>query len=156
MHHSSHTSTRLTRSTDGVFAGVCEGLGLHYGISPNVLRLAWVAGVIFFGTGILVYLAMWWIVPREDRVPVDPVVWRRLQNGRHAAPLQRPVNDRKLLGVCGALARSWEVDPSLVRLAVLSLATLSFGIVAVVYLVAAFFIPSADRPADPTPSPVEL
>jgi phage shock protein PspC (stress-responsive transcriptional regulator) len=115
-----------------------------------------VATVLFFGTGLLVYLAMWWIVPREDEVPIDPVVYRKLPNGRHAAPLQRPANDRKVLGVCGALARSWEVDPSLVRLGVLSLATLSFGVVAVIYLVAALFIPSADRPADPTPSAVEL
>jgi phage shock protein PspC (stress-responsive transcriptional regulator) len=120
------------------------------------LRLGWVVAVLFFGTGLLVYLAMWWIVPREDQVPIDPVVWRKLPNGRHAAPLQRPANDRKLLGVCGALARSWEIDPSLVRLGVLSLATLSLGAVVVVYFVAALFIPSAHRPQAAGPAPVEL
>ena len=147
---------RLTRSSNGYIAGVCEGLGRQYGINATVIRLIWLASVLFFGTGALLYLVLWWVVPHEDAVPVDPAIWPKLENGRHEAPLQRTTSDRKFLGVCGGLARHWNIDPSLVRLAVLSLATMSAGLVAVAYLVAAMFIPGAHNPVRTYVHPVEF
>ncbi len=147
---------RLTRSSNGYIAGICEGLGRNYGINPTVIRLIWLAAVLFFGTGILLYLVLWWIVPHEDAVPVDPTIWRQLPDGRHVAPLQRTSSDRKLLGVCGGLARYWRVDPSLLRLAMLSLATVSFGLVAIAYLVAAMFIPGPYRTVRTFVHPVDF
>jgi phage shock protein PspC (stress-responsive transcriptional regulator) len=126
-----------------VIAGVCEGLGEHFQISSNLLRLGWIVAVLFFGTGLLIYLALWWIMPREDEVPAEPV-WG-------GTALRRTEHDRKLLGVCGGLARRWDLDPTVVRLGVLSLATLSFGLVGVAYLAAAVLIPSehSSRPTYP-------
>ena len=128
-------TTRITRASDGIIAGVCEGLGRHFNLSPNLLRLLWIVAVLFFGTGILMYLALWWIVPRDDQVPADPL--------GGTTKLRRTEHDRKILGVCGGLAQHWQMDPTVVRLGILALATLSFGIVAVAYLVAAVFIPSS-------------
>lgn len=147
---------RLTRSSNGYIAGICEGLGQQYGINSTIIRLIWLAAILFFGTGILLYLVLWWVVPHEDAVPVDAAIWRKLQDGRHEAPLQRTVSDRKFLGVCGGLARYWNIDPSLVRLAVLSLATMSFGLVGVAYLVVAFFIPGSHPPIRTYVHPVEF
>jgi phage shock protein PspC (stress-responsive transcriptional regulator) len=134
----------MTRSANGYLGGVCEGLGRHFGISPTLARIFWIAAVLFMGTGILLYLALWWIIPHEDNVPAEPLIWRRQANGERAIPLQRTSRDRKLLGVCGGIARWWEIDPSVVRLAVLSLAVLSVGLVAVAYLIAALIIPGPD------------
>src|SRR5436309_1307349 len=89
---------RLTRSADGLLAGVCAGLGQRLGVSTNLLRVIWLASVLFFGTGILAYLALWWVVPREDELPVEPVQWLRQPDGRPQAPLRRTGVDRKVLG----------------------------------------------------------
>ncbi len=155
MHDTAHHG-RLARSSNGYVAGISEGLGRQYGVNPTVIRLIWLAAVLFFGTGILLYLVLWWVVPHEDAVPVDPAIWRKLPDGRHVAPLQRTTSDRKLLGVCGGLARYWNVDPSLMRLAVLSLATVSLGLVVIVYLVAALLIPGQYRPARTYVHPVDF
>lgn len=146
---------QLFRPTDGGYvAGVCEGVGRHLGVDPNILRIIWLVAVIFAGTGVLFYLILWWVMPRQDRVPLEPTVWRRTKNG-HRPPLQRTLHDRKLFGVCGGLGRRWGIDPVFVRLGALSLFTLSAGLGVIAYLVVAAFMPG---PEDLTASshPVEL
>jgi phage shock protein PspC (stress-responsive transcriptional regulator) len=58
---------RLTRARDGRwFGGVCAGLGRYFEISPTVYRLAFAALAFAGGTGILLYLAAWLVLPEED------------------------------------------------------------------------------------------
>lgn len=46
-------------------AGVCGGVARHFGISANLLRLLLViATIITGGTGILVYLVGWLLIPK--------------------------------------------------------------------------------------------
>ncbi|OGQ83424.1 MAG: hypothetical protein A2289_16400 [Deltaproteobacteria bacterium RIFOXYA12_FULL_58_15] len=152
-----YSTGRIIRSRDGIFAGVCQGIAQHFGISANLVRLFWLLAVIFMGTGILVYLVMWWIIPHQDAVPADPVIWKQNGNGRHLPPLQRTAQDRKFLGVCGGISRRWDLDPSVVRLVALSLATLSFGLMAVAYLVVALFMPGPEYNAPRQPVyPIDL
>lgn len=57
---------RLTRSrTDEVLGGVAGGLGNYLGVDPVLIRIAWVALVLFGGTGILLYIIAWVIIPEE-------------------------------------------------------------------------------------------
>jgi phage shock protein PspC (stress-responsive transcriptional regulator) len=59
---------RLTRSRDGRwFAGVCSGLGRYFDISPTIYRLAFVALALAGGTGVLLYVAAWVVIPDEGR-----------------------------------------------------------------------------------------
>jgi phage shock protein PspC (stress-responsive transcriptional regulator) len=59
---------RLTRSHDGRwFGGVCEGLGRYFDVNPAVYRLAFVALALAGGTGLLLYLAAWLVIPDEGR-----------------------------------------------------------------------------------------
>lgn len=57
----------LRRSnTNRMIAGVCGGAGEAYGIDPTLLRILLVlATVLGFGTGIVIYLVCWVIVPQE-------------------------------------------------------------------------------------------
>lgn len=57
---------RLTRREDNkMVAGVCSGIAAHLSVDPTIVRLLLVASVVFgFGTGIVVYLAAWWLMPR--------------------------------------------------------------------------------------------
>ncbi|HWJ10513.1 MAG TPA: PspC domain-containing protein [Nocardioides sp.] len=57
---------RLTRRTHGkMVAGVCGGVADHFGIDATVVRLLLVAAVVFgFGTGIILYVAGWILMPQ--------------------------------------------------------------------------------------------
>ncbi len=57
---------RLTRSTDDkVVSGVCGGLGRHFGVDPVVFRIAFVVMALAGGSGVLVYLVAWLLVPDD-------------------------------------------------------------------------------------------
>lgn len=58
---------KLYRSEDDrLLAGVCGGLGEYFGIDPVIVRLIWVFFTfISSGTGILLYLLCWLVVPRH-------------------------------------------------------------------------------------------
>lgn len=57
---------RLRRSTDDkVIAGVCGGLGRYFGVDPVFFRLAFVVLAIGGGSGVLLYIVAWLIIPEE-------------------------------------------------------------------------------------------
>ena len=58
---------RLYRPTTGrMLGGVCAGLADHLDVDPTVVRLVWVAVTLLsLGTGILVYIIAWIIIPEE-------------------------------------------------------------------------------------------
>lgn len=61
---------RLYRSrTNRMWAGVAGGLGDYLNVDPTVIRLAFVMlGLLAFGTGLILYLILWVILPEEGRV----------------------------------------------------------------------------------------
>jgi phage shock protein C len=63
---------RLTRSlTDRVLGGVSGGLGAYIGVDPWWIRGAFVVlGLFTAGTGVLIYLALWYILPPETLVDI--------------------------------------------------------------------------------------
>ena len=55
---------QLRRSrNDRVVAGVCAGLAEYFGIDVYIVRLVFAALAILGGTGILLYLVAWLILP---------------------------------------------------------------------------------------------
>jgi phage shock protein PspC (stress-responsive transcriptional regulator) len=58
---------RLARSrTDVMLGGVCAGLANFLGIDPVIVRIFFVLLVILDGAGILIYLLLWLVMPKED------------------------------------------------------------------------------------------
>src|SRR3546814_20612939 len=57
---------------DKVFGGVCSGLGHYFGIEARWVRLILVLLFIFGGTGLLLYIILWIVMPlartRADRM----------------------------------------------------------------------------------------
>lgn len=65
---------RLRRSrSDRYVAGVAGGLGRHLDVDPTVVRVVLAVLTLFGGAGLLVYLAVWLLVPEDgsDRAPID-------------------------------------------------------------------------------------
>jgi phage shock protein C len=54
---------RLTKSADKKIFGVCGGLGEYFDIDPTIVRIIFLAAIIIFGTGVLLYLVMALIMP---------------------------------------------------------------------------------------------
>ncbi len=72
---------RLARSlTDRTLGGVCGGLGTYLGVNPWWVRgLFIILGLFTAGTGVLIYLALWFMLPPETLldIPRDPALLRR-------------------------------------------------------------------------------
>jgi phage shock protein C len=57
---------KLYRSrTDRKLAGVCGGLAQYFNIDPTLIRVLFVVLAILGGSGLVLYLALWIIVPNE-------------------------------------------------------------------------------------------
>ena len=57
---------RLTRPRDGRWlGGVAAGLGAYFDLNPAIYRIAFVALSLAGGTGILLYVAAWLVIPEE-------------------------------------------------------------------------------------------
>lgn len=68
-HENRKGSKRLFRDPDNrVVGGVCSGLGYYFSADPVWFRLAFVLAVIFFGSGILLYLILWIVLPPAKTV----------------------------------------------------------------------------------------
>lgn len=62
------TMKQLTRDTDNkMIAGVCSGIANYLNIDPTVIRLLWAIAICFFGTGALLYLIAWIIIPEKPK-----------------------------------------------------------------------------------------
>jgi phage shock protein PspC (stress-responsive transcriptional regulator) len=58
---------RLSRPRDNRWiAGVCSGLARRYGMSPGVVRLLFVLSCLLPGPQVLLYIALWIIIPSES------------------------------------------------------------------------------------------
>jgi phage shock protein PspC (stress-responsive transcriptional regulator) len=64
---------RLYRSRkEKILGGICGGIAEHIDVDPSLIRLVWiVVSLISLGTGLIVYLAAWIIIPEspEEYMP---------------------------------------------------------------------------------------
>jgi len=61
------TTNGLSRDTSNrVFAGVCSGIARRLGLSPTVVRAAFVISCVLPGPQILIYLILWALLPADS------------------------------------------------------------------------------------------
>jgi phage shock protein PspC (stress-responsive transcriptional regulator) len=57
---------RLCRSRQNrTLAGVCGGIAEYLGWDPTLVRVAWIILTLLGGSGILIYLIMWLVMPES-------------------------------------------------------------------------------------------
>ncbi|MQA12493.1 MAG: PspC domain-containing protein [Pseudonocardiaceae bacterium] len=59
-------------------AGVATGIGNRYGIDPVIIRVAFVVATVFGGSGVLIYLLGWLLLPEEgdQASPAEALIGR--------------------------------------------------------------------------------
>lgn len=50
-----------------VLGGVCGGLGEVFNIDPTIVRALFVLGTLFGGSGVLLYIILWVLIPSESK-----------------------------------------------------------------------------------------
>ena len=59
-------SKKLYKANTGkMLDGVCAGFAEYFGIDPTLVRVVWALITLFWGTGILLYIACMIIIPRK-------------------------------------------------------------------------------------------
>ncbi len=53
--------------TNKFIGGVCGGLGEYFNIDPSIIRLVFVLLTVFGGSGIIIYLVLWIIIPSKSQ-----------------------------------------------------------------------------------------
>ncbi|MDT0302640.1 PspC domain-containing protein [Streptomonospora wellingtoniae] len=56
----------LVRTRNNVIAGVCGGLARRFGMSPFLVRLLFVISCLLPGPQVVLYLALWIVIPKES------------------------------------------------------------------------------------------
>src|SRR5215217_5951114 len=87
-------TTALRRPRDGRWiGGVCAGLARRFAMKPWQVRLLFVLSCLLPGPQILIYIALWIILPAEEPRSAEELGRRSLQRrgGRTAALVAKPV-----------------------------------------------------------------
>jgi phage shock protein PspC (stress-responsive transcriptional regulator) len=113
---------KWVKRDDGWVCGIFEGLGHKTGMNPNLFRFVWLLSLLLFGSGLLFYIILIFVIPHEYEV----------------INYERP----KFLGVCYELSHRLDVELSLVRLFTVGSFFLTGGITFVVYALLWLVLPS--------------
>lgn len=93
-------SKKLFRSAnDRLIAGIAGGLGNYFDIDSNVIRLIFIFLTFFGGSGIILYLILWLIIPAENTTtPSEQRVNENMEEMKNKAQ-QFTGDSRFLLGL---------------------------------------------------------
>ncbi|MCX6820978.1 MAG: PspC domain-containing protein [Candidatus Aenigmarchaeota archaeon] len=59
---------RLYRSSkERILGGVCGGIAEYLNVDPTLVRLFWALFTLAAGSGVLVYILAWLIIPRNPK-----------------------------------------------------------------------------------------
>ena len=102
--NSGYSSKKLYRDeNDKMIGGVASGVAHYLNIDPAFIRILFAILLIVGGSGVLLYLICWIILPSK---PLQPSVVKRLYRSRE---------ERVVAGVCGGLGRYFNISTTTVR-----------------------------------------
>ncbi len=130
---------KLTLSQDdSMIAWVCGWIAQRLGIDSLWVRLAFLVGLFFFGMTFIIYLALWFLVPKE---------WTKqktIHTNLATQKLTLSQDDSMIAWVCGWIAQRLGIDSLWVRLAFL-VGLFFFGMTFIIYLALWFLIPNGSN-----------
>lgn len=113
---SASSKKRLYRDEeDKILGGVSSGIANYFNIDPSIIRIAFALLTVFGGSGFLIYIVFWIVLPSRSLVT----------NVRKR--LFRDTEDRVIGGVGGGLAKYFDISPAYPR--IIFAAPFIFGII---------------------------
>lgn len=61
----------MRSSVDRKIGGVCAGVAEYFDFDPTIVRVVWLLAVLFGGTGLLLYVILWIVLPPAP-LPLPP------------------------------------------------------------------------------------
>jgi phage shock protein PspC (stress-responsive transcriptional regulator) len=102
------TGKRLMRDEENkIIGGVCSGLAHYFNMDPVVARIIFVVFTMAWGSGILIYILLWALLPGNRRGGYNPARHKRLY---------RDPENKVLGGVCSGIGNYLTVDPVAIRI----------------------------------------
>jgi phage shock protein PspC (stress-responsive transcriptional regulator) len=132
--------TQLRRDPNHkTIGGVCAGIANYFGIDMMIPRILFLVTFLMFGTGILVYIIMWIVIPEggKDETTTQTQVKR----------LFRDSENSRVGGVCAGIAEYVSIDAVWLRLGFL-IALFVFGTGFLAYIILWIAIPQAKTSAE--------
>lgn len=120
----------------------------NFGLLPWRLETLWRGFWALLLPAALIGVGLFLVLSFTGHAP-DWRQWRQLRASGSRLPLRRSRRDRVVAGVCGGVAAFLGIDSLVVRIAWVVVSVLTVGTVgAVLYLLAAFFIPLEADPSE--------
>ena len=119
-----------------VISGVCGGLGNFLNIDPIIARAGFLISFFVFGSGLLLYLILWVIMPEAtpDELPQF--------SGTSSRKLFRNTDDKMIGGVCSGIGSYLGVSEVVMRV-VFIISFFAFGTGLLAYVILWLIIPEA-------------
>lgn len=55
-----------------IIAGVAGGLGEYFNIDPTIIRIIFILLTVFGGSGLIIYIVLWLVIPAKSQSPKHP------------------------------------------------------------------------------------
>ena len=143
--HTHHRVHKLRRNPhDESLGGVCSGIASFFDIDPVIVRVLFVLLLVVYGSGILMYLILWAVVPKANAEEAELM---RLQRQNRSRRLFRDPDSRVIGGVAAGLANYFGLDRVWIRLIFVASIFL-FGTGFWLYIVLWIIVPKASTASD--------
>ncbi len=129
---------------DESLGGVCSGIASFFDIDPVIVRVLFVLLLVIYGSGILMYLILWAVVPKANAEEAEIM---RLQRQNRNRRLFRDPDNRVIGGVSAGLANYFGLDRVWIRLIFVASIFL-FGTGFWLYIVLWIIVPKASSASD--------
>jgi|SRR3989344_2066835 len=94
--------------TNRVIAGVCGGLAEYFNIDPTIIRILFIIVTVFGGSGILIYIILWLVIPSASTsktIPEDHIRENAAEMKSKAEKFAHDIRQRSTN--TGSDSRSW-------------------------------------------------
>jgi phage shock protein PspC (stress-responsive transcriptional regulator) len=124
-----------------VISGVCGGLGNFLNIDPIIARAGFLISFFVFGSGLLLYLILWVIMPEATPNELPQF------SGTSSRKLFRNTDDKMIGGVCSGIGSYLGVSEVVMRV-VFIISFFAFGTGLLAYVILWLIIPEAKTAAE--------
>jgi phage shock protein PspC (stress-responsive transcriptional regulator) len=136
---------RLRRSpSDQNLGGVCSGIASFFDVDPVMVRVFFVIMMVLYGSGVLLYLVLWVILPEAKGEEAE---YMRLQRLNKTKRLFRDAESRMIGGISAGLASYFGIDRTWIRLGFV-VSVFLFGTGFWLYIILWIIVPKAVSASD--------